>query len=195
MPKATKSSSQPTLKQATLSFSASKRTASATNNKKAAPRAVPAKDVVDEIEISSGSESDFDDVEIIESDGSFTRIASTPTKKATSVRSLPKFEDILDIDEPLDISPTHKRWEKHAREVKAKRGDVKLIHAEAENVFHDILRVFDMSYEYGPCIGLTRLERWKRATALGLSPPIEVHDILLSNQGNEYAQSVLHGQV
>jgi hypothetical protein len=30
------------------------------------------------------------------------------------------------------------------------------------------------SYEYGPCVGVTRLERWERAAALGLSPPVEV---------------------
>lgn len=33
---------------------------------------------------------------------------------------------------------------------------------------------FIRSYEYGPCIGVTRLERWNRAEALGLSPPPEV---------------------
>lgn len=30
------------------------------------------------------------------------------------------------------------------------------------------------SYEYGPCAGVTRLERWERADALGLKPPPEV---------------------
>lgn len=30
------------------------------------------------------------------------------------------------------------------------------------------------SYEFGPCIGMTRLERWERAEAFGLSPPEEV---------------------
>ena len=30
------------------------------------------------------------------------------------------------------------------------------------------------SYKYGPCIGTTRMQRWKRAKALGLNPPIEV---------------------
>ena len=58
---------------------------------------------------------------------------------------------------------------------------------------HEILRVFDLyvlatplasvvlnlsilsrSYNYGPCIGTTRMERWQRAKALGLNPPIEV---------------------
>lgn len=30
------------------------------------------------------------------------------------------------------------------------------------------------SYKYGPCIGTTRMQRWKRAQSLGLNPPIEV---------------------
>jgi DNA polymerase delta, subunit 4 len=31
------------------------------------------------------------------------------------------------------------------------------------------------TYEYGPCVGVTRLERWERAAALGLNPPPEVN--------------------
>lgn len=34
--------------------------------------------------------------------------------------------------------------------------------------------VFDLSDEYGPCVGLSRLERWERSEKLGLSPPPEV---------------------
>lgn len=33
---------------------------------------------------------------------------------------------------------------------------------------------FDRNYDYGPCIGVTRLERWERAQAMGLNPPLEV---------------------
>ncbi len=39
--------------------------------------------------------------------------------------------------------------------------------------------MFDLSYEYGPCVGVTRLERWERALALGLNPPAEVSFIPL----------------
>lgn len=65
-----------------------------------------------------------------------------------------------------------------------------LVHGEEQNKIHEILRVFDLyvleiyfwklylsnlrSYEYGPCIGITRLERWDRADALGLKPLHEV---------------------
>ena len=33
------------------------------------------------------------------------------------------------------------------------------------------------SYEFGPCVGIPRLERWERAQALGLKPPKEVFDL------------------
>lgn len=39
----------------------------------------------------------------------------------------------------------------------------------------DILRVFDMTAKYGPCVGISRLDRWKRAQKLGLEPPDEVN--------------------
>lgn len=36
------------------------------------------------------------------------------------------------------------------------------------------MRALTRSYEYGPCVGVTRMERWERAAALGLNPPLEV---------------------
>ncbi len=38
----------------------------------------------------------------------------------------------------------------------------------------DILRIFDMTSRYGPCVGVTRLQRWERAKKWGLNPPEEV---------------------
>ncbi|XP_066853992.1 DNA polymerase delta subunit 4 [Anser cygnoides] len=45
----------------------------------------------------------------------------------------------------------------------------------------DMLRRFDLAWEYGPCTGITRLQRWERAQALGLSPPFPVRDALLEH--------------
>ena len=42
------------------------------------------------------------------------------------------------------------------------------------------LLVFDLTNKYGPCTGLTRLERWERAEKLGLDPPRAVKDIVES---------------
>lgn len=34
--------------------------------------------------------------------------------------------------------------------------------------------------KFGPCIGMTRLERWERAEKLGLAPPPAVRELLLA---------------
>ncbi|XP_074586440.1 uncharacterized protein LOC141842122 [Curcuma longa] len=43
------------------------------------------------------------------------------------------------------------------------------------------LRQFDMDMRYGPCIGLSRTDRWERAAVMGLNPPAEVEAILLKS--------------
>uniref|UniRef100_A0A8B9MW28 DPOD4 polymerase n=1 Tax=Accipiter nisus TaxID=211598 RepID=A0A8B9MW28_9AVES len=48
----------------------------------------------------------------------------------------------------------------------------------------EMLRRFDLAWEYGPCTGITRLQRWERAQALGLSPPGPVRDALLEHRDN-----------
>ena len=35
---------------------------------------------------------------------------------------------------------------------------------------------------FGPCLGLTRLERWERAAANGLAPPGDVKALLLATR-------------
>lgn len=48
-----------------------------------------------------------------------------------------------------------------------------------------ILRHFDLSSQYGPCVGISRVKRWKRAEALGLRPPIEVLAVLVREKERE----------
>ncbi|KIK52340.1 hypothetical protein GYMLUDRAFT_180178 [Collybiopsis luxurians FD-317 M1] len=89
------------------------------------------------------------------------------------------------------------RWRKVAANARAVNNNLQLVHAENQNKIHDILRVFDLSYEYGPCFGVSRMERWERAEALGLNPPTEIRDILMTRQGLEdptYAQCVFFNQ-
>jgi len=96
----------------------------------------------------------------------------------------------------LDVKD--RKWNKHYAEVRRKRGHLPPVHPGNQNKIHEILRVFDLSYEFGPCVGIPRLERWERAQALGLNPPKEVYDILNTKQGStldEYSQSVFHGEV
>ncbi|XP_027338264.1 DNA polymerase delta subunit 4-like [Abrus precatorius] len=62
--------------------------------------------------------------------------------------------------------------------------------SQAVTEYHDneyteeekILREFDMNVAYGPCIGLTRLERWERAHKFGLNPPQHIKILLESDK-------------
>lgn len=41
-----------------------------------------------------------------------------------------------------------------------------------------LLRAFDLNSKFGPCVGMTRLERWERAEKFGLAPPADVKALL-----------------
>lgn len=66
----------------------------------------------------------------------------------------------------------------------------KAVHQENYSLEERILRLFDMSGEYGPCLGITRLNRWKRAHRLGLSPPVEVLGVLVAVEEEKEGKGV-----
>ncbi|CAB4432064.1 unnamed protein product [Rhizophagus irregularis] len=79
-----------------------------------------------------------------------------------------------------------------------------LVEIQPKLTFHDenytpidkLLHAFDLNYKFGPCIGLTRLERWERAHRIGLDPPEEVRDVLTSEAKNsELNECVFYGRV
>ncbi|KAG7094172.1 hypothetical protein E1B28_007782 [Marasmius oreades] len=173
----TRSKSSSATKQGTLNFSSLKRTnstsnVSKSNRKKAAPI----------------------DVEASPSDAESREEARKPQvhtgKKVELYVGLPPTRPELKVNDP--------RWKPLLADAREKNNHLPLVHAENQNNIHHILRVFDMNYEYGPCVGLTRLERWERAEALGLKPPVQIRDILLTRQGIEdtdLAQNCLYGQL
>ncbi|KAI3232898.1 hypothetical protein DTO012A7_5155 [Penicillium roqueforti] len=55
-------------------------------------------------------------------------------------------------------------------------------HQQGMDVEEKILRHFDLSSQYGPCIGIARVKRWRRANQLKLNPPIEVLAVLLKGK-------------
>ncbi|KAJ6466922.1 DNA polymerase delta, subunit 4-domain-containing protein [Mycena sanguinolenta] len=216
MPKTTSKSvsSPPVLKQATLSFSASKRTASNNKTPKVAKQR-PSQQVVvhsdsDEIDVDDVEMSiDVDDIELssdeevefVDWEKPNAKESPRPTisKQSPSIVKVTRPRDKTGDSVPklLELDAKDPRYTAQRNAAKATRGHLQLIHAEGQDKFHEILRAFDLSYEYGPCVGVTRLQRWERATALGLNPPIEIHDILTSRQGakESYAQCVFHDQV
>ncbi|KAK8038733.1 hypothetical protein PG993_007144 [Apiospora rasikravindrae] len=68
-------------------------------------------------------------------------------------------------------------WRKLEGERIAKR-----VHQEDLSQAEKVLRYFDVSSQYGPCVGITRLRRWQRADKLGLNPPPEVLAVLLKEE-------------
>ncbi|RSL72797.1 hypothetical protein CEP54_000630 [Fusarium duplospermum] len=56
------------------------------------------------------------------------------------------------------------------------------LHQQGVSLSERVLRYFDVSSQYGPCIGTSRMKRWKRAERLGLNPPVEVLAVLLKEE-------------
>ncbi|XP_036909255.1 DNA polymerase delta subunit 4 isoform X3 [Sturnira hondurensis] len=58
----------------------------------------------------------------------------------------------------------------------------------------ELLRQFDLAWQYGPCTGITRLQRWHRAQQMGLEPPPEVRQPLafLPTLRNHHLRSPAH---
>lgn len=75
-------------------------------------------------------------------------------------------------------------WRAKESERKAPR-----VHQGDLTTHEKILREWDMQSSYGPCIGIARLKRWKRANALGLEPPIEVLAVLLKEMNGGVTKS------
>ncbi|SPO21119.1 related to DNA polymerase delta subunit 4 [Ustilago trichophora] len=122
------------------------------------------------------------------------KVKSTPTKPLTSTLRKPSpttpaaakenesdsTRESLDVDDP--------RWDGVWRKAKKTMNvpPSKSVHIDHENRIQQILRVFDLDPNYGPCMGMSRLERWQRAKDLDLDPPQEIHDILITKEGVKY---------
>ncbi|KAF2121474.1 DNA polymerase delta, subunit 4-domain-containing protein [Lophiotrema nucula] len=81
-------------------------------------------------------------------------------------------------------------WEAKQKKRKAPR-----VHQENLSLHEKILREWDMSGQYGPCTGIARLKRWKRAQRLDLDPPIEVLAVLLKEQEKNDSVTVQRSHV
>ncbi|KAK2021853.1 DNA polymerase delta [Colletotrichum zoysiae] len=66
------------------------------------------------------------------------------------------------------------------------------VHQKDVSLAEKVLRYFDVSSQYGPCIGLQRMKRWQRAERLGLNPPIEVLAVLLKEEQNRNSLERAH---
>ncbi|KAF9024645.1 hypothetical protein BDZ89DRAFT_1162140 [Hymenopellis radicata] len=154
----TKSTSQS--KQGRLSFPNQKRTGSASKAtpKGKSPATIKRAPKKEQIESVESSESSDDD-----------QVEIIESDGAGAGQTI-SHEDI-DSDDSVEAPPPPKK-----------------VHAEGETPEHQILREFDLTYEYGPCIGMSRIERWERADRMGLNPPQKVYGILQQHDTADYLQ-------
>ncbi|BFZ62562.1 hypothetical protein YB2330_003663 [Saitoella coloradoensis] len=89
-----------------------------------------------------------------------------------------------EVEEETHPNPKDRVYAQLAKEIDAQRIHPQ-IHAQHLTSIDKILRNFDLTYKYGPCVGLTRLQRWERAEKMGLEPPSEVRRILMTVEGRE----------
>ncbi|VUC28614.1 unnamed protein product, partial [Clonostachys rosea] len=73
---------------------------------------------------------------------------------------------------------TKRQIETYWKGIEAKRIAPR-VHQKDLSTNEKVLRYFDVSSQYGPCIGIDRRKRWDRAERLGLKPPIEVLAVLV----------------
>ncbi|CAK5283212.1 unnamed protein product [Mycena citricolor] len=191
MPKASKSS----LKQSTISFGASKRTAS-NNSKSGKPSRssfAPPVPPRDEIEISDDEDDTvLDVIEKIDSEE-----GEMPARRSTRKAVATPKKKVITVTRPKSDRKAAGPFGPLFSAARRARTGQNLIHCQGQDDLHDVLRVFDLTYEFGPCIGVTRLERWERAQALGLNPPPQIKDMLLSSEGQDdgHQHCVFTGQV
>ncbi|KAG0651754.1 DNA polymerase delta subunit p12 [Hyphodiscus hymeniophilus] len=95
-------------------------------------------------------------------------------------------EQAVDVKAEVSLSPEEEKarkvtdaqirryWRDREAERRAPR-----VHQGDLSIEEKILRLWDMSSQFGPAIGIARMKRWVRANKLGLAPPIEVLAVLL----------------
>lgn len=106
-------------------------------------------------------------------------------------------EEAEEIDSLPDLDPNDAVYSREAEKIAA-QSIAPNVHPEEVNNCEKILKNFDFTVDFGPVVGLTRLERWERANKLGLNPPAVVKKILETKQGEKesvYKHNYLYGQL
>ncbi|OAL69943.1 hypothetical protein A7D00_5982 [Trichophyton violaceum] len=102
-------------------------------------------------------------------------------EQARAEAALPKSKEDEQA-EALTVKQLQAYWRAEEKKRTASR-----VHQADLSIEERILRHFDLCSQYGPCIGIARIKRWRRAHALGLNPPIEVLAVLLKEETREKA--------
>ncbi|KAH6966284.1 DNA polymerase delta, subunit 4-domain-containing protein [Fusarium venenatum] len=115
------------------------------------------------------------EIEPIKADEEKTEVAPGPVKTESELQA-----------EKVTDAQIKKYWKSIETQWSTPR-----LHQQGVSQNERILRYFDVSSQYGPCIGMPRMQRWKRADRLGLNPPIEVLAVLMKEEtkGNDQIET------
>lgn len=162
--------------QKTLSFGPTKTSKPSTKKTKLAASPLSKTSDINSIDIDTEQDEDVGgDVDV----GHMTSeaaIAQQATKEAQRVK---KEGPSAEEEKARKVSDAQVRryWREREAERRAPR-----IHQGDLGVEEKVLRLWDMSSQYGPAIGIARMKRWVRANKLGLNPPIEVLAVLMKEE-------------
>lgn len=124
----------------------------------------------------------------VESQESPVRILPSPSRRRKVRRSLHDHEEEDEVSFEAAEQQASKVSEAQVKKYWKAEEDSRIaprVHQHDVHLHEKILRHFDLCSEYGPCIGITRLNRWKRAQGMNLNPPIEVLAVLLKEDAKD----------
>ncbi|KAF2659204.1 hypothetical protein K491DRAFT_689559 [Lophiostoma macrostomum CBS 122681] len=186
-PKRRTSGITPKAQQSTLAFHG-------TSNKvtKSGARAQNAKKNLTDHSITKKSKPDVFDVDTVDEAEPTTAEAAIieQTKQAVVAQ-----KTISTPEENEARAVSDARIEKYWRKKEKEGRKTPRVHQQDLSLQEKILREFDMCGQFGPCTGIARLKRWKRAHRLELNPPIEVLAVLLKEQEGKDKISVQRSHV
>ncbi|TIA93955.1 hypothetical protein E3P81_00535 [Wallemia ichthyophaga] len=112
--------------------------------------------------------------------------ATAKTLKSSPSKPYKQETDVVEINdqEGSDLNENSNEWNNLHSWAMQRMDFNEPLHSTNKTKVDIILRVFDNCYEYGPCVGLTRLDRFHRAQSLDMDPPEQIKDILSTTKAH-----------
>eukprot|EP00271_Cylindrocystis_brebissonii_P020410 TRINITY_DN673_c0_g2_i1.p1 TRINITY_DN673_c0_g2~~TRINITY_DN673_c0_g2_i1.p1 ORF type:complete len:155 (-),score=35.22 TRINITY_DN673_c0_g2_i1:446-910(-) len=95
--------------------------------------------------------------------------AQQPQQQKQQRRKVDDDEDVVVLDYPEETTERPRVTPRPAS----------VASQEDQDQMETALRLWDMDMKFGPCIGMSRLDRWERAQKNGLNPPQHVRSFLM----------------
>jgi len=106
-----------------------------------------------------------------------TAIIEQASKETQRLQTASKLTPEEEAAKKIPESQIKRYWRAKESARKAPR-----VHQEDLTLGEKVCREFDTDGRFGPCMGIARVKRWRRAQRIGLQPPIEVLAVLIKEQ-------------